>query len=786
MGIADSDKMRSIDSVPVIALRDTVVFPKVGVPIAIRRKVSVAALRESIRRDRLLVFVAQRRETADVPEPEKDGIYSVGTLVQVRDAQSQPDESLRVTFEGIARVRILSVSDSDRGLRAKVRELPIPVFERTERLEARVYGIVNLFRRIVGLGGNVPFDVMMTVMSLNDPWHLGDLVASHIDLRLEDRQAILESEDIQDKLDILYRSMDRQVRLLQMASRLQAETGKELDKMQREMFLREHLHSIERELEEIGARPEDDGLAERLEGAGMPEAVWAKVRKEYGRLKQGHAVGPESGYLRAWLDCLADLPWKTEAVPDIDLRKARAILDSEHFGMAKVKERILEHLAVMKLTGKNRGPILCFVGPPGTGKTSIGRSIAEAVGRKFHRISLGGVRDEAEIRGHRRTYVGALPGRIIQGIQAVGSRSPVFMLDELDKVGSDWRGDPASALLEALDPEQNGTFSDHYLEVPFDLSEVMFIATANTVDSVPPALRDRLEVIEFPGYAEEDKVRIAVRYLIPKVIANCGLKGRRIRFGIGAVRKVIRSYTMEAGVRSLERELTAIGRKLARRLADRNPNRSASQAVSIGEGDVVGYLGPEKITPSVMELDDAVGRVTGLAWTGTGGDILRIEASAMPGKGQLQLTGHLGEVMKESAQAALTCVRSSARSLGFAPPDKDTDIHLHVPAGAIPKDGPSAGAAMATALVSLFSGRPIRRKFGVTGEITLRGDVLEVGGIREKVLAARRSGLKAVVLPEANAKDLSELPIPVRRGMKFILAKRLEDVLKAVLMPKGR
>jgi ATP-dependent Lon protease len=770
-------------AVPVLALRDTVVYPRLGAPLAVFRSISVKALEAALAGDRRLVLVAQRQEETE--HPGTADLYAVGTLVKVREADRQTDGSFRVAADGLVRVRLGEVVLRDGALWTEVQEWPAPETGKSERLESLVYSTVNQFRRIVGMGANVPFDVVLAAINMSDAWFLGDLVAAHLDLKLDEKQAVLEAATAAEKLERLGVALARQIQLLQVASQIQADAGQELDKMQREMFLREQQRSIERELETLGVRP-DDELFNKLEAAGLPPAVREKAFKEYGRLKQAPPSSPEASYLRTWLETLVELPWTPGAAPPIDLKKAKRRLDADHFGLDKVKNRILEYLAVRKLTGGYRGPILCFVGPPGTGKTSIGKSIAESVGREFHRISLGGIRDEAEIRGHRKTYVGAMPGRIIQGLKSVKSRTPVFMLDELDKVGSDWRGDPAAALLEALDPEQNHNFSDHYLEVPYDLSEVMFIATANVIENVPPALRDRLEVIRFPGYTEEDKLRIATDHLIPRSLEKCGLAATRVAFQPAAISKIIQSYTMEAGVRNLERHLTAIGRKLARQQAEARANAPQPRKRLIKKNEVAEFLGPEKILPSLKESRDAVGRITGLAWTEYGGDILRIEAAAMPGKGQLQLTGHLGQVMKESAQAALTCIRSSAQRLGFDAPAKETDIHLHVPAGAIPKDGPSAGAAIAATLYSLFTNQRLDRHVGVTGEITLRGDVLEVGGIREKVLAARRAGLRTVVLPASNRKDLVELPKQARADMKFVFAKRLEDVLAAVIVKPRR
>ncbi len=769
---------RQSADVPLIPLRDTVVFPRIAVPIVVRRKKSLRALEEAMRRNRVAVFAAQTKE--DVDDVSFGDVHRVGTLVKIREMVKQPDKSVRVLADGVARVRITAFASSDPYVSARVEPLVEPAVKKTERIEASMYSVLNQFRRVVNMGANVPFDILLVILNVTDPWLLCDLIAANLELKVEEKQEVLEAATAEAKLESVGRALGRQIKVLQMASKIQAETGKELDKMQREVFLREQMKSIEKELEGMGGAVEADELKDRLEKAGLPPSVKEKTMKEYERMKAMPSFSPEISYLRTYLEWICDLPWNVKDESVIDVVKAKKILDEDHYGLDKVKERILEYLSVQKLVGKMRGAILCFVGPPGTGKTSIGKSIARACGRKFFRMSLGGIRDEAEIRGHRRTYVGALPGRIIQGIATAKTRNPVFMLDEIDKVGADFRGDPSAALLEALDPEQNNSFSDHYLEVPFDLSDVMFITTANLLDTVPPALRDRMEVIEFPGYTEEEKLNIAKRHLIPKQLKDNGLEKAAPKLSDEAIRKLIRSYTSEAGVRGLERSIASIFRKLARRLAE-----GGKAGADIGEAEVAEFLGPEKFSPTETGVEDTVGVVTGLAWTETGGDILQIEATRMPGKGQLMLTGHLGQVMQESAQAAFSFVRSTARELGIKESFfKGSDVHVHVPSGAIPKDGPSAGVAMATAIISLLPGRPARRDVALTGEITLRGRVLEVGGIKEKVLAAHRYGLRTVVLPERNRKDLVDVPEEIRKKMKFVFVKDAVAAAAEVLGPR--
>src|SRR3989339_64676 len=760
---------------PFIPLRDTVIFPHVAMPIVVKRDRSIKALNEAMRHARLIVLAAQRHSNTENPTPQD--IRTIGTLAKVRELIKQDDGTVRVLVEGEMRVNILSLTDDRSSLYVSVS--PLPDFDKikTERVEALTYSVLNQFRRVVSMGASVSFDVLLVILNMSDPWLLGDLIAANVEFSVDEKQEILEAVTVEEKLERVGQALGRQVKILQMASKIQADTGKELDKMQREVFLREQLKSVERELESLSGKTDDEGIEERLLAAGLPETVLEKALKEHRRLQSMPSFSPESSYVRTYLEWLCDLPWSTKDESDIDIGKSRDKLNRDHYGLEKVKERVFEYLAVQKLPGRTGGTIMCFVGPPGTGKTSIGRSIAAAMGRRFHRLSLGGVHDEAEIRGHRRTYVGALPGRIIQGLATVGSRNPVFMLDEIDKLGADFRGDPSSALLEVLDPEQNSEFSDHYLEVPFDLSEVLFITTANMLDTIPPALRDRLETIEFLGYTEREKLEIAKGYLAPKSIKANGLTRQNGRLSDDTLRTLIRSYTREAGVRNLEREILAVCRKLAKATVEKR-----SVSLPVKPFDLESFLGPRRFSHVEATERDEVGVVNGLAWTEAGGEILQIEATLMPGRGKLILTGQLGDVMQESAQAAFSYVRSIAERLGLDSSfHRSSDVHIHVPAGAIPKDGPSAGVAMAVAVISLLGGNRTDCRVGLTGEITLRGRILEIGGVKEKCLAAHRAGLKRIIMPVDNRRDLVDVPAEIRSELEFIFVRDVPEVLPLIL-----
>ena len=690
----------------------------------------------------------------------------------------QPDGSARAFLEGVRRVRVRSFPKTEPYLIADIEEWPEPAVVKNERVEALMYSAAADLKEAVSLGAPVPFDNLLVILNVTDPWQLCDLIAANIEFKIEERQKILEADSIEQKLQETVDALGRQIKVLKVAQKIEQESGKEMGKMEKEMLLREQMKAIEKELGAISGVSESEELRTRIEKAGMPDAIKEQALKELGRMAGMPSFSPEISYLRTYLDWLLEIPWSKKDVSAVDVAKASKILDEDHYGLEKVKERVLEFLSVQKLTGKQRGPILCFAGPPGTGKTSIGKSIAKSLGRRFVRISLGGVRDEAEIRGFRRTYVGALPGRIIKGLCVAGTRNPVFMLDEIDKLGSDsLHGDPSSALLEALDPEQNHAFSDHYVEQPVDLSDVMFITTANLIDSIPPALRDRMEVIEFAGYTDDEKFHIAKKYLLPKQLEANGLVGKEIDFSDEAVKEIIASYTREAGVRNLEREIGTVCRKVARAVAEGKDGR-----IEIGAKELKDYLGPKIFLPFEAEKRDEIGVATGLAWTQSGGEVLPIEVNKMPGSGKLILTGNLGQVMQESAQAAFSYARALAASLKAK--DRfyhNCDIHIHVPQGAIPKDGPSAGVAMATALVSTVLGIPVKRTVAMTGEVTLRGRSLEIGGVKEKTLAAHRAGIRTVILPKDNEKDLEELPKNVRDAMKFVFAATMKEVLAAAL-----
>ncbi len=770
-------------TMPVGPLRDTVIFPGNSVPIISGRPKSKAALDIAWNSDKLIVFVTQKNSRIEDPA-EKD-LYKVGTVCLIRRVVKNPEGEYTLQAEGMARVFLKNFTKSEPYLEAEIEEIP-ELYERSEQTEALIRTVREQVKRFLELGGNPFFDQSnFANWSLftysDDPNQLVNSVTQSIDFKTIDKQQILEMVSAQERLQRLSELLAKEIRIMEISQKISSQTQERVSKMTKEAILREQMKSIEEELG--GADTEHQEINEfelKIRKSGMPKEVLEKARKELARLVKMSSYNPEAGYIRNYLEWLTDLPWKLERGGKVDLKKAEDILDQDHYGLKKVKERIVEFLAVHKLAGKMRGPILCFVGPPGTGKTSIGKSIARALGRKFVKISLGGIRDEAEIRGHRRTYVGSMPGRIIQGIKQSGSNNPVFMLDEIDKIGMDYRGDPSAALLEALDPEQNEGFSDHYLEVPFDLSNVMFITTANIMDTIPPALRDRLEVIRYPGYTEDEKFHIANKFLIPKQVQNHGLSKDQIEFTEEGVRSVITEYTREAGVRNLERELSAVIRKVARKVAEGD---GKLKKFVIKAEDIHKFLGPIKFLPILAEKQDEIGMVTGLSVTEAGGEILFIEVTLMPGKGSLLLTGQLGDVMKESGQAAMSYVRSHWQELGL--PEKffqKVDVHVHVPEGAIPKDGPSAGIALTTAIVSAFTRIPVHKDIAMTGEVTLRGRVLEIGGFKEKVLAAHRAGVKLVIAPKDNEKDMEDIPDFVQRDLKFVFVKHMDDVLRVALM----
>lgn len=767
------------DELPLIPLKNVVLFPRVAIPLLVQRPKSMGSLDLAMSQDRLVVFAAQKNIYDDVDQKD---LFRVGTVGRVFEVHKLPDGSSKINVEGIARVKIKDFSQVEPFFKVKIEPLKT-ILPRGVEVEALMRATVDQFKKLLEVRQMpaVINDLADVLNQVRDPEQIVDLITINLNLELKDQQDILETVNCVEALEKINFYITREIEIIDAEKKVFKETKKQLGKMQKEVFLREQMKSIEKELGIDSEKGEIETLRGKIKSVGMPKETEAKALKELARLEKMPSFSPEISYVRTYLDWLVDLPWSKKSDGNgskLELKNAEKILNNDHYGLKKAKERILEYLAVQKQVGKIRGPILCFAGPPGVGKTSIGKSIARALGRKFVRISLGGLRDEAEIRGHRRTYVGALPGRIIQGINSAGTRNPVFMLDEIDKVGIDFRGDPSAALLEALDPEQNFAFSDHYLEVPFDLSDVLFITTANVLDTIPPALRDRLEIIEFPGYTEEEKLHIAKKYLIPKIFKEHGLNNEAITFTDQVVADVIRKHTREAGVRDLERQLATMVRKVTRKIVEK---KSKGREV-INSKNLHTYLGSIKYTHQEAEKKDEIGVTTGLAWTPVGGEVLSIEATKMPGRGKLLLTGHLGEVMRESVHAALSYTRSQATKLGIKNDFYKEDIHVHVPSGSIPKDGPSAGLAMATAIISLFTGRAVRKDVGMTGEMTLRGKALEIGGIKEKILAAHRAGLKTIILPEANRKDIAEdIPKEIRRDLKFKFVKNIDEVLKVAL-----
>ena len=758
---------------PVLPVTETLLFPHMVIPLVISEPSLIKLVEEAIAGDRTIVVVGVREEEG------KREFYEIGTAGLILRMARTAEESIRLIIQGISRVRIREVLSHEPYIRAKA-EILEDIVERDLETEALMSNVRNQFVRILDLSPQMPSELKTLAANIDDPGVLADMVVSNVNITLAERQEILETLEVKKRLEKTLHILTRQVEILELGQKIQAQVRDQMEKSQREYYLREQLRVIQKELGEAEAA-EIEELKKKIEEADLPDQVRKEAERELRRLSRMHPSSAEYTVVRNYLDWLLDLPWRKSTEDRLDLKEAQAILDADHYDLEKVKNRILEHLAVRKLKPDTKGPILCFVGPPGVGKTSLGRSIARAMGRKFLRISLGGVRDEAEIRGHRRTYVGAMPGRIIQGLRRVGVNNPVFMLDEIDKLGADFRGDPASALLEVLDPEQNATFSDHYLEVEFDLSQVMFIATANVLDTIPGPLLDRMEVIEIPGYTEEDKLHIAKRYLIPRQLEAHGLTTKNLRFTNGALTHIIRQYTREAGLRNLERQIAAICRAVAKEVA-----LGEADSVTIRVNDLDRYLGPPKYLPEVAERTKIPGVAVGLAWTPFGGEILFVEATRMKGQRRLILTGKLGEVMRESAEAALSYIRSKASELGIPEDFFDHhDIHIHVPAGAIPKDGPSAGITILVALVSLLTDRTVRHDVAMTGEITLRGLILPVGGIKEKVLAALRAGIKEVILPKRNQKDLEEIPQEAREKIRFHLVSRVEEAL-AIIFPRRR
>jgi len=769
------------DVIPLLPIRDIVIYPYMMLPLFVGRDVSIRAVEESLSRSRLIFLVAQKNPAEDSPSPE--AIYRVGTVASIMRMLKLADGRVKILVQGMAKGEIEGYLRERPFFEVRIHKVTEPALQETSiEVEALMRSVKEKIEQILNLK-NLPPEIVMVTDNISDPGVLADLVASNLRLKIDESQGILEIFDPVARLKKVNDLLIRELELSTVQARIQNQAKEEMNKTQRDYFLREQLKQIQQELGEGDERAEDiKDLKKQIEKAKMPVEVKREVEKQLKRLEQMHPESSEASLVRTYLDWLVDLPWGKKTKDNLNLEKAKKVLDEDHYDLEKVKERILEYLAVNKLKRKLKGPILCFVGPPGVGKTSLGKSIARALGRSSVRVSLGGIRDEAEIRGHRRTYVGALPGRIIQGIKQAGSNNPVFMLDEIDKVGTDFRGDPSAALLEVLDPEQNHAFSDHYLNLPFDLSNVLFICTANLLDPVPPALKDRMEVIQLSGYTNEEKLEIAHRFLIPRQLGENGISKDHLEISEDAVMRIISQYTKEAGLRNLEREIAAICRKLARKVAG-----GKKELTRVTCKNLHLFLGPPKFIPETEQERHEIGVTTGLAWTSAGGEVLYVEASLSKGRGNLTLTGQLGDVMKESAQAAVSYARSHAKKLGI---EEDfyqkMDIHIHVPAGDIPKDGPSAGITMATALISALTKRPVSRDVAMTGEITLRGRVLPVGGLKEKCLAAFRAGIQTIVVPDRNQKDLDEIPKHFRRKLRLVLVKNMSDVLKAALLKKER
>lgn len=773
---AKDEKVTVPSELPILPLRGTVLYPDLILPIMVGRKKSVKLIDDAMDSDRIIGVVTQRR--SEVEEPKESDLYPVGVAALILRMIREMDGSQRVIVQGVSRIRAKEFIQREPYFKARVDVIEEALVQGVD-IDALMMNLKNLFQRAVELAPYLTSELGTMVSNIKAPHILADIIASNLNLSTSDKQGILDTFDVRERLSKVHLFLNKEVQVLELGNKIQSQVKEDMDRTQREYYLREQLKAIKKELGELDEHSaEIKELKEKIKKAKMPPDAQAAAEKELDRLAKIPPASAEYTVARTYLDWLSELPWSESTEDNLDIKEAQKILDEDHYDLEKVKKRILEYLAVRKLKASMKGPILCFVGPPGVGKTSLGKSIARTMGRKFVRISLGGVRDEAEIRGHRRTYVGALPGRIIQGVKKAGSNNPIFMLDEVDKIGMDFRGDPSSALLEVLDPEQNYSFSDHYIDVPFDLSKVMFITTANVLDTIPPALRDRMETLELPGYSEDQKLMIAKEFLVPKQIEEHGLNSDHIEFDDEAIQVVINSYTREAGVRNLEREIAAICRGVAKDVAS-----------GTGTGKVVvvpdllhKFLGPVKFFPEVAERTSEPGVATGLAWTPTGGDIIFVEATKMRGEKGLTLTGQLGDVMKESAQAALAFVRAKSKEFGI---DEDffekNDLHVHVPAGAIPKDGPSAGVTMLVALVSLLTDKPVRNDVAMTGEITLRGLVLPVGGIKEKVLAAARAGIKTIILPKKNEKDLEEIPERIRKEITFKFIQRMDEAVEFAL-----
>ncbi|TAL13536.1 MAG: endopeptidase La [Chloroflexota bacterium] len=766
----------NIQDLPLVALRETVIFPEMIVPLQVGRDKSVAALNAAVESGSLIALVTQRQaDQEDISDASE--LYGVGTIAKIAQVVQLQDGTVRAIVQGQGRMRVEGFSQVDPYLRAKVVELHDTTPANVE-VQALMRSVQAQVEQYVQSGAPVPPEAAVAAKNITEPGLLADMTAYSPDMTTEQRQELLETVDIVARLKLVSAFLAHQVEILELKGKIQSEVKSEMDKTQREYILREQLKAIQRELgEDDPQQAEVNELREKVEAAGMPDEIKARALKEVDRMSRIPSASPEVGVIRTYVDWLVGLPWNTSTEDLLDIKEAARILEEDHYGLDKIKERILEYLAVRSLASTIRSPILALIGPPGVGKTSLGKSVARAMGRKFVRMSLGGIHDEAEIRGHRRTYIGALPGRIIQNIKTAGTNNPVFMLDEIDKIGMDFRGDPSSALLEVLDPEQNNSFQDNYLEVPFDLSKVMFIATGNLIDPIPAALRDRMEVVQLPGYTQQEKIEIGKRFLVPKQMDNHGLRPKHVEITDDAMVELVQAYTHEAGVRNLEREIANVMRKVARTVAEGRKARTV-----VDRKKLIQYLGPPRFEYGELEAEDQTGAATGLVVTEVGGDIVAVEVTKMEGKEDFILTGQLGEVMRESARAGLSWTRAHATELGIPREtfEKNT-LHIHVPAGAIPKDGPSAGVTMATAIVSALTGIPVRKDVAMTGEITLRGRVLPIGGLKSKILAAHLSGARLVILPRKNEKDLRDIPEEIRKSIKLVLADSMDQVLEAAL-----
>jgi len=760
--------------VPVLPVKGMVVFPFMVIPLMANEQKQARLIDEALMKGSTVGIFVQSNQETENPGPED--IHRTGTSGNILKMLRFPDGTIRLLVQGLSRIKIKRFLNTDPYLSAEVDEIEDIIVDEV-KIEALQRNLLEQLKKAVDLAPNLSEELYVSAANQETASKAADMIASNLNISVKEKQEILEELDVYKRMERLLLILNKEIEVLELSKKIQSEAKSELGKIQREFILREQLKAIKKELGEKGDNAETDEFEQRIQEAKMPEAAEQAARKELDRLSRMNPASAEYTVSRTYLEWLVDIPWQKSTKDVLDIKKAKKILDEDHYDLEKVKDRILEYLAVRKLKSDVKGPILCFVGPPGVGKTSLGRSIARAMGRKFERISLGGMRDEAEIRGHRRTYIGALPGRIVQNIKRCGSNNPIIMLDEVDKLGSDFRGDPASALLEVLDPEQNDTFSDHYLEVPFDLSKVMFITTANLLDTIPPVLRDRMEIIRIPGYTDLEKLEIAKRHLLPKQFENHGISKSRMAIKDSAVLEIINGYTRESGLRNLEREIASVCRKVARKIA-----AGSSSSYSITDRNLKNYLGPERFGSEALSRTGQIGVAAGLAWTSTGGELLYIEATAMQGKRDLLLTGSLGDVMKESAMAALSYVRSNCKKLGIEPDFCDNhEIHVHVPSGATPKDGPSAGITLATALASLLSHRKVRPYLAMTGEITLRGEVMKIGGLKEKLLAAYRAGVKTVILPKENKNDLIDIPSEIKKGLNFKFVSNADEVLKFAL-----